>query len=31
MLRRRGYPEPDVAGIMHGNWLRFFRTAWTKG
>jgi membrane dipeptidase len=30
MLRRRGYTESAVEGIMHGNWLRFFRDAWTK-
>jgi membrane dipeptidase len=24
MLDKRGYPAADVAGIMHGNWLRFF-------
>jgi membrane dipeptidase len=24
MLEKRGYPAADVAGIMHGNWLRFF-------
>jgi membrane dipeptidase len=29
MLRRRGYDEEAVAGIMSGNWLRFFREAWT--
>jgi membrane dipeptidase len=28
MLRRRGYKEADVEGIMFGNWVRFFRTAW---
>ncbi|HLZ10011.1 MAG TPA: membrane dipeptidase [Chloroflexota bacterium] len=28
ILQGRGYSEPDVAGIMHGNWLRFFREAW---
>jgi membrane dipeptidase len=28
MLRRRGYPEPAIEGIMYGNWLRFFREAW---
>jgi membrane dipeptidase len=28
MLRRRGYPESDLEGIMFGNWLRFFREAW---
>src|SRR5262245_4629940 len=30
MLRRRGYKEGAVEGIMHGNWVRFFREAWTK-
>ena len=30
MLRKRGYQEADVEGIMHGNWLRFFREAWEK-
>ena len=24
LLSRRGYSEPDIAGIMHGNWIRFF-------
>jgi membrane dipeptidase len=28
LLRRRGYDEPAVEGIMYGNWLRFFRVAW---
>jgi membrane dipeptidase len=28
MLRRRSYSENDIQGIMHGNWLRFFHTAW---
>ncbi len=30
MLRRRGYAEADVEGIMYGNWVRFFREAWTR-
>jgi membrane dipeptidase len=30
MLRRRGYKDGAVEGVMHGNWLRFFREAWTK-
>jgi membrane dipeptidase len=30
MLRKRGYAEPAVEGIMSANWLRFFREAWTK-
>jgi membrane dipeptidase len=30
MLRRRGYTESAVEGIMFGNWLRFFREAWAK-
>lgn len=27
LLRRRGYDEEAIAGILHGNWLRFFRQA----
>ncbi|OGG43429.1 MAG: peptidase M19 [Candidatus Handelsmanbacteria bacterium RIFCSPLOWO2_12_FULL_64_10] len=30
LLRKKGYKEEDVEGIMHGNWLRLFRRAWTK-
>jgi membrane dipeptidase len=30
LLRKRGYKEADVEGIMHGNWVRFFKEAWTK-
>lgn len=29
MLRQRGYTEADVEGIMHGNWVRFFKEAWS--
>ena len=29
LLRARGYAEADVAGVMHGNWLRFFKTVWS--
>ncbi len=28
MLADRGYATADIAKIMHGNWLRFLRTAW---
>jgi membrane dipeptidase len=28
MLRQRGYKEGAVEGIMHANWVRFFREAW---
>lgn len=28
LLRNRGYCEEDVSNVMHGNWLRFFRSAW---
>lgn len=28
LLRRRGYKDDAVEGIMHGNWVRFFRHAW---
>jgi len=31
LLRKRGYREPDIEAIMHGNWVRFFRKAWTSG
>ncbi len=31
LLRRRGYNEEAITGIMYGNWLRFFHSAWTKG
>jgi membrane dipeptidase len=28
LLRGRGYNTDAIAGIMHGNWVRFFREAW---
>jgi membrane dipeptidase len=30
LLRKRGYKELDIEGIMYANWVRFFKTAWTK-
>jgi len=30
LLGKRGYKELEIEGIMHGNWLRFFRKAWAK-
>ena len=30
LLRTRGYDAAAVEGIMHGNWLRFFREAWSE-
>ena len=30
LLRGRGYNAEAIEGIMHGNWVRFFREAWTK-
>ncbi len=30
LLRRRGYSEPDIEVVMHGNWLRFFQSAWKR-
>ena len=30
ILYTRGYSEPDIAGIMHGNWLRVLRKQWGK-
>jgi len=29
LLEKRGYAEEDIKLIMHGNWLRLFRTAWS--
>jgi membrane dipeptidase len=29
LLRNRGYVEPDIAAVMHGNWLRLLQRAWT--
>ena len=29
ILERRGYSETDIADIMHGNWVRTLRTAWS--
>ena len=28
ILEKRGYPQTDVADIMHGNWVRLLRAAW---
>jgi membrane dipeptidase len=28
LFLKRGYSPTDVAGLMHGNWLRFLRKAW---
>jgi membrane dipeptidase len=28
LLAKRGYSTEDIAGILHGNWLRFLREAW---
>jgi membrane dipeptidase len=28
LLSARGYAEDDIAGVMHGNFLRFLREAW---
>ena len=29
LLYKRGYSKQDVENIMHGNWLRFLRNAWS--
>lgn len=29
LLKKRGYTEIDIENIMHGNWLRFLRKAWS--
>jgi membrane dipeptidase len=30
LLADRGYGDEDINAIMHGNWLRLLRKAWTK-
>jgi len=30
ILARRGYNNADIEGILHGNWIRFFKEAWSK-
>lgn len=30
MLKERGYKNEDIENILWGNWVRFFRTAWSK-
>ncbi|HMF12011.1 MAG TPA: membrane dipeptidase [Gemmataceae bacterium] len=30
LLRKRGYDEEAIEGIAHGNWVRFFREAWSR-
>jgi len=29
LLQKRGYSEKDIENIMHKNWLRFLRNAWS--
>jgi membrane dipeptidase len=29
LLRQRGYAQPDIEAVMHGNWLRLLQRAWT--
>ena len=29
ILARRGYSPEDIAGIMHGNWIRLLNTIWS--
>jgi membrane dipeptidase len=29
LLRRRGYNDEAITGILYGNWVRFFREAWS--
>jgi membrane dipeptidase len=28
LLGKRGYSEADTENVLHGNWLRFLRSAW---
>ena len=29
LLKKKGYSQQDISSIMHGNWIRFFREAWS--
>lgn len=29
LLNKRGYKQEDIENMMHGNWLRFLRNAWS--
>ncbi len=29
LLEKKGYAQVDIAAILHGNWLRLFREAWS--
>jgi membrane dipeptidase len=30
LLRKRGYDEDAISGILYGNWVRFFHDAWAR-
>jgi membrane dipeptidase len=30
LLRQRAYPDDAITGILYGNWVRFFREAWSR-
>jgi membrane dipeptidase len=30
LFEKRGYKPADIEGIMYGNWVRFFREAWSR-
>lgn len=30
LMTKRGYTAQDIQNVMHGNWLRFIRSAWTR-
>ena len=30
LLKKRGYADTNINNIMHGNWLRFLRKAWSN-
>jgi membrane dipeptidase len=29
LLKKRGYSDLDITNIMHGNWIRFLKKAWS--
>lgn len=30
LLKKRGYSDENIINLMHGNWLRFLRRAWSR-
>ena len=29
LLEQKGFTQEDIAAVLHGNWVRFFRESWS--